>query len=72
MRIGLVIEHFDPRRGGAEQWTCRLAEWLLAQGHEVHVVCQEAGKGDRRRLPERPERCFAESASAPLFRPGSN
>ncbi len=58
MRIGLVIEHFDPRRGGAEQWTCGLAEWLLAQGHEVHVVCQDdsrsrlpgAGKGDRHRL----------------------
>ncbi|MEN6449651.1 MAG: glycosyltransferase family 4 protein [Thermoguttaceae bacterium] len=39
MRIGLVIEHFDPRRGGAEQWTGRLARWLLDQGHEVHIVC---------------------------------
>jgi len=38
MRIGLVIEHFDPRRGGAERWTCQLAEQLLARGHDVHVV----------------------------------
>jgi len=38
MRIGLVIEHFDPHRGGAEQWTYQFAERLLAGGHEVHVV----------------------------------
>jgi UDP-glucose:(heptosyl)LPS alpha-1,3-glucosyltransferase len=40
MRIGLVIERFDPRRGGAEQWTFQLAQRLLAGGHEVHVVSQ--------------------------------
>ncbi|MCE5269240.1 MAG: glycosyltransferase family 4 protein [Planctomycetaceae bacterium] len=44
MRIGLVIEHFDARRGGAEQWTCHLAQWLVAQGHDVHVVCQDASE----------------------------
>lgn len=38
MRIGLVIEHFDPHRGGAEQWTHQFTERLLAGGHEVHVV----------------------------------
>lgn len=46
MRIGLVIEHFNPRRGGAEHWTGRLASWLLAEGHEVHVVCQTATATD--------------------------
>ena len=40
MRIGLVIDHLDPRRGGAEQWTYQHAERLLARGHEVHVVAQ--------------------------------
>jgi len=40
MRIALVIDHLDPRRGGAEQWTYQHAERLLARGHEVHVVAQ--------------------------------
>lgn len=38
MRIGLVIENLDPRRGGAEQWTTQFAAWLARSGHEVHVV----------------------------------
>ena len=38
MRIGLVIEHFDPRRGGVEQWTAQFAAALAGRGHEVHVV----------------------------------
>jgi UDP-glucose:(heptosyl)LPS alpha-1,3-glucosyltransferase len=41
MRIGLVIEHFDPQRGGAEHWTFQFAQWLQHQGHEVHVVAQD-------------------------------
>jgi UDP-glucose:(heptosyl)LPS alpha-1,3-glucosyltransferase len=40
MRIALVIDHLDPRRGGAEQWTFQHAERMLARGHEVHVVAQ--------------------------------
>lgn len=38
MRIGLVVEQFDPRRGGLEQWTAQLAGHLLSRDHEVHVV----------------------------------
>jgi UDP-glucose:(heptosyl)LPS alpha-1,3-glucosyltransferase len=38
MNIGLVIESLDLARGGAEQWTSQFAQWLLAAGHEVHVV----------------------------------
>ncbi len=38
MRIGLVLDHFDPRRGGVEQWTDQFARQLLKLGHEVHVV----------------------------------
>jgi UDP-glucose:(heptosyl)LPS alpha-1,3-glucosyltransferase len=38
LNIGLVIERMDPGLGGAEQWTYQFARWLLAQGHEVHVI----------------------------------
>src|SRR5262245_50290511 len=38
MKIALVIKQFDPARGGAEHWTWQYAHWLLAQGHDVHVV----------------------------------
>ena len=41
MRIGLVIETFDPARGGAEHWTCQFAERLIALGHEVHVAARQ-------------------------------
>ena len=38
MKIGLVLEHFDPARGGLEHWTWQFAHDLLKRGHEVHVV----------------------------------
>ena len=38
MKIGLVLDHFDPRRGGVEQWTDQFARQLLRLGYEVHVV----------------------------------
>ena len=38
MKIGLVLDHFEPRRGGVEQWTDQFARQLLWLGHEVHVV----------------------------------
>ncbi|MBS0208962.1 MAG: glycosyltransferase family 4 protein [Planctomycetes bacterium] len=41
MRIGLVIEHFDPRRGGAEMWTCQFARRLARLGHEVHAIARD-------------------------------
>jgi UDP-glucose:(heptosyl)LPS alpha-1,3-glucosyltransferase len=56
MRIALVIDHLDPRRGGAEQWTFQHAEKLLARGHEVHVVAR-AVSGPAARLPLVPH-CF--------------
>ena len=40
MKIGLVIEHFDPRRGGVEHWTAQFAARLIERGHEVHVVAR--------------------------------
>ncbi len=40
MRVGLVIEQFDTRRGGLEQWCFQFAVQLLRRGHTVHVVSQ--------------------------------
>ena len=40
MRVGLVIESFDARRGGAEQWTCQFAAQLASAGHDVHVLAR--------------------------------
>ncbi len=42
MKLALIIEHFDPHRGGAEAMTVWLAGELAARGHEVHVVCHDA------------------------------
>jgi UDP-glucose:(heptosyl)LPS alpha-1,3-glucosyltransferase len=38
MRVALVIDRLDPRRGGAEQWTWQFAQALVAMGHEVHAA----------------------------------
>ena len=40
MRIGLVLEHLDPQRGGLESWTWRFAKELIRRGHDVHVVAK--------------------------------
>jgi UDP-glucose:(heptosyl)LPS alpha-1,3-glucosyltransferase len=42
MKIALVVEYFDPLRGGAEQFTAWLARTLTHAGHNVHVVCYAA------------------------------
>ena len=78
MRIGLVIERFDPRRGGAEGWTLQYAQRLLSRGCEVHVITQQIGGAAERlpivphclgRIPSRlgprqpPRRCSAASTS---------
>lgn len=38
MKVGLVLEHFDPQRGGLEHWTHQFARELVEAGHEVHVI----------------------------------
>lgn len=40
MRIALVVERFDPLRGGLEQWSAQFAAELVGRGHEVHVVAE--------------------------------
>ena len=46
MKVGLVVRHFNPARGGAERWTHELARRALAAGHEVHVVAQSFGPAE--------------------------
>src|SRR3954469_12620788 len=41
MKIGLVLEKFDPTRGGLEHWTWQFTDRLLRAGHEVHVIAFE-------------------------------
>lgn len=40
MRVGLVVEHFDPRRGGLEAWSWQFVQTMLGRGHELHVVAR--------------------------------
>lgn len=41
MRIALIMDHFDPTRGGAENVAVWLATALAKRGHEVHVICHD-------------------------------
>jgi UDP-glucose:(heptosyl)LPS alpha-1,3-glucosyltransferase len=44
LKIALIIEHFDPSRGGAENYTFWLAEQLARRGHDVHAVCHDSAR----------------------------
>ena len=41
MKIAIVIEHFNPARGGAETYTVGLVQWLCRKGHEVTIFTQD-------------------------------
>ncbi len=43
MRVGLVILHADPARGGAERYTFDLAQALAPRGHEVALIASTFG-----------------------------
>ena len=45
MKVALVIERFDPSRGGREVSTAQIAEGLARRGQDVTVFCMEAGAG---------------------------
>lgn len=44
MRIGLVILHADPQRGGAERYTVDLAGALAAEGDDVSLIASSFGE----------------------------
>ena len=45
MRLALVLDRFDPDRGGLEHWAWQWTQWLLDRGHEVSVIAAEARGG---------------------------
>ncbi len=45
VKFALVLEHFDPARGGLERYAADWANWLVEHGHEVHVVAGDAVGG---------------------------
>ncbi len=45
MKVALVIEKFDPSRGGREVSTAQIAEGLARRGQDVTVFCMSAGSG---------------------------
>ena len=47
MRIVLVLEHFDPQRGGLEFWGWQLAHALKRRGHSLTVVAFEPAGSTR-------------------------
>ena len=48
MKIGLVLERFDPGRGGLEKWCWRFAVGMLARGHQVHALAGSFSEAVRR------------------------
>ncbi len=38
MKFVLLLDHFDPRRGGLERYATDWTNWLARRGHEVHIV----------------------------------
>ena len=69
MRVGLVIDDLDPRRGGMSQWCWQYAAEVIRRGYELHVISEGFGDGSlspqvvRHKLPRTKSRvAFAEAA----------
>ncbi|MCD6405259.1 MAG: glycosyltransferase family 4 protein [Planctomycetes bacterium] len=41
MKTAVIIEHFNPARGGAETYTAALVAYLAGKGHEVTLVTED-------------------------------
>lgn len=46
MRVGLVLDYFEPQRGGAEYYLSRLLKHLMQRGHEARVYCLDGKSED--------------------------
>lgn len=74
MRVGLVLDHFDRRLGGVEQWTGQLVDYLLDHGHELHIVARGVAASERRdgvtahELPPCPSRLALADAAADVLK----
>jgi UDP-glucose:(heptosyl)LPS alpha-1,3-glucosyltransferase len=47
LKIGLIILHADPNRGGAERYTADLAAVLRRRGHEASLIASSFGPGQQ-------------------------
>ena len=45
MRIAIVLERFEPQRGGLEQWAWQFVQWLSTRKQEIHVIASSFGPG---------------------------
>jgi UDP-glucose:(heptosyl)LPS alpha-1,3-glucosyltransferase len=45
MRVGLVIDDIDPRRGGMSQWCWQFVHAVAKRSYELHVISQGFGDG---------------------------
>lgn len=45
MHVLLAVDVFDPARGGAAEWVCALARWLVARDYRVTILCELAPAG---------------------------
>jgi UDP-glucose:(heptosyl)LPS alpha-1,3-glucosyltransferase len=74
MQIALVLDRFDRRLGGVEQWTAQLADGLLSRGHQVHIVARNVAERELRPgltphvLPAASSRIHLADAAAELLR----
>lgn len=79
MKIGILLEHADPGRGGLERWMLQYLRWLEAAGDSVEVasrtvVTEALGPGARwHPLPDEPDRgVVAEAAGQWIQKRGPN
>ena len=45
VKFALMLEHFDPARGGLERYAADWAKWLVGRGHKVHILAGEVAGG---------------------------
>ena len=42
LTVALVLDRYNPNRGGLEVWTHGFAQWLVGRGHKVTILCARA------------------------------
>ena len=42
LNVALVLDRYNPNRGGLEVWTHGFAQWLVGRGHKVTILCARA------------------------------
>ncbi|QGJ70427.1 Hypothetical protein PBC10988_21240 [Planctomycetales bacterium 10988] len=73
MRIGLVLECFNPLRGGLEQWSYQFAKHMADRGHQLHLIAESFGNFEdhpawvRHPLPKSRTRLARAEAAAVLL-----